>query len=560
MSTLSVNPPYPVFTDVDGNPLNDGYVYIGVANQNPEVVPTPVYWDVDLTIPAIQPIRTNGGYPSRNGTPARLYANGDYSIKVLNKNRSFIYTSPTATDRFSDVVITGDYSADEISFLQSGIGAVARSAQSKLRDVISAFDFMTAAQIADVESNTASINVTAAVQAAIDSTPVNGGTVYLPAGTYLISTLEFPNQPKIVNLVGESMTSAILQMATAAGPIIRKVQTAGRIDGAILSDFTVRANAASDKTNLSHKALVLSGWNNAFFKRIAYKSFTTTSGSVGKFIDLAANPYLSYQNVFEGISCEVNYGPSQVISLNNNGAGVFSNPNIVEIRDCWFYALGGCNTIINAADCTGVTVRNCEFEDCPGATGVVMGQNTLVESCWFELIATNIATNSTASTDGSSSVVMRNYFSGAGTSFIDTIGIRPLWIGNAGGGQTVTGQGVTILTPLGGSPAVPTITGGDGTLTETARTVVTPLDASGRVVYQMWYNNTPASVGNKQFFISAIAGYTLELFTVGVIRGGNGEPRPAAGDATGGFWVSYGATDGHSIIVRATYKKTGTFT
>jgi hypothetical protein len=356
------------------------------------------------------------------------------------------------------------------------------------------------------------------------------------------------------------MNSAILQMATAAGPIIRKVQTAGRIDGAILSDFTVRANAASDKTNLSHKALVLSGWNNAFFKRIAYKSFTTTSGSVGKFIDLAANPYLSYQNVFEGISCEVNYGPSQVISLNNNGAGVFSNPNIVEIRDCWFYALGGCDTIINAADCTGVTVRNCEFEDCPGATGVIMGQNTLVESCWFELIATNIATSSTTSTDGSSSVVMRNYFSGAGTSFIDTIGIRPLWIGNAGGGQTVTGQGVTILTPLGASPALPTLSGGDGTLTESSRTVVTPLDASGRFVAQLSYVNTPASVGAKQFTVSAVAGYTIENMSLGVIRDANGDPKAVGMTPTSTVWVAYTTTDAHSVIIRITYKKTGTFT
>ena len=93
MSALSINPPYPVFTDTDGQPLEDGYIWIGTANLNPLTNPIVVYWDAALTIPAGQPIRTINGYPSRAGTPARLYAGADYSIQVQNKNGSVLYTS-----------------------------------------------------------------------------------------------------------------------------------------------------------------------------------------------------------------------------------------------------------------------------------------------------------------------------------------------------------------------------------------------------------------------------------------------------------------------------------
>jgi hypothetical protein len=93
MSALIVNPPFPIFTDIDGQPLENGYIWIGTANLNPQTNPINVYWDASLTIAAAQPIRTLGGYPSNSGTPARLYVNADYSIRVQNRNGSTIYSS-----------------------------------------------------------------------------------------------------------------------------------------------------------------------------------------------------------------------------------------------------------------------------------------------------------------------------------------------------------------------------------------------------------------------------------------------------------------------------------
>jgi len=93
MSALSVEPPYPAFADADGQPLDDGYILIGTVNLNPITNPIAVFFDAGLTISAVQPIRTSGGYPVYQGTPARIYAASDYSIQVQNKNGTVVYTS-----------------------------------------------------------------------------------------------------------------------------------------------------------------------------------------------------------------------------------------------------------------------------------------------------------------------------------------------------------------------------------------------------------------------------------------------------------------------------------
>jgi hypothetical protein len=132
MSALSIQPPYPVFAETDGQPLEDGYIWIGTANLDPQGNPINVYWDAALTQLAAQPIRTQGGYPVNSGTPATLYVNSDYSIRVMNKNGSTVYSAPAATERFSDVVFTGTIDADQVVYQPPGFGAVATTVQDQL--------------------------------------------------------------------------------------------------------------------------------------------------------------------------------------------------------------------------------------------------------------------------------------------------------------------------------------------------------------------------------------------------------------------------------------------
>lgn len=93
MSALSVEAPYPAFAGTDGQPLDDGFINVGVVNLNPITNPIAAFFDAALTIPAVQPIRTSGGYPVYQGTPARFYVGSDYSIQVKDKKGSVVYTS-----------------------------------------------------------------------------------------------------------------------------------------------------------------------------------------------------------------------------------------------------------------------------------------------------------------------------------------------------------------------------------------------------------------------------------------------------------------------------------
>lgn len=73
-------------------------------------------------------------------------------------------------------------------FVPAGTGAQTRTWQAKARDIVSVFDFMTTAQIADVQARTLSNSVSTAVQAAIDYVETNGGTLHFPSGSYRLDT------------------------------------------------------------------------------------------------------------------------------------------------------------------------------------------------------------------------------------------------------------------------------------------------------------------------------------------------------------------------------------
>lgn len=72
---------------------------------------------------------------------------------------------------------------------------------------VNVFDFMSAAQIADVEAGTFAQNVTAPVQAALDS---GAASVYFPAGTYKVSTLTVPATVRQITGVGANRANATI--------------------------------------------------------------------------------------------------------------------------------------------------------------------------------------------------------------------------------------------------------------------------------------------------------------------------------------------------------------
>lgn len=92
-----VENPFKMFTDESGQPLEAGFIFVGEVNKNPEAFPIPIYWDEELVTPAVSPVRTVSGYPSRSGTPAVVYASeGDFSITIKDKNGRLIFSRLSA--------------------------------------------------------------------------------------------------------------------------------------------------------------------------------------------------------------------------------------------------------------------------------------------------------------------------------------------------------------------------------------------------------------------------------------------------------------------------------
>jgi microcystin-dependent protein len=102
-----VTQPVKQWNDLNGKPLDGGYIYFGTANQNPETTPIQMYWDAAGLIPAAQPARTVGGSITRQGTPANIYATGDFSITVRASDGTLVFTFPTSTDLQLALAIAG---------------------------------------------------------------------------------------------------------------------------------------------------------------------------------------------------------------------------------------------------------------------------------------------------------------------------------------------------------------------------------------------------------------------------------------------------------------------
>lgn len=133
-----------------------------------------------------------------------------------------------------------------IGHIASGTGAVARTVQGKLRDVVSVFDFMTAAQIADVQAGTALVDVTAAIQAAIGAvTAAGGGTVYLPEGSYKVTSSLTADGSKDIWLKGDGWSSIITTSTASCIPIDFGDSTQDRTADIRVTDLRVTGAAGT---------------------------------------------------------------------------------------------------------------------------------------------------------------------------------------------------------------------------------------------------------------------------------------------------------------------------
>ncbi|CAB4131029.1 Pectate lyase superfamily protein [uncultured Caudovirales phage] len=156
--------------------------------------------------------------------------------------------------------------SNTVAYTPAGTGAVATTVQTKERQIISVFDFFTAAQIADVNSCTASIDTRDAINAAIEYAYTfvvtqtvfdeygwqsrGGATIYFPPGKYLTSSGPIQIRPN-VSLKGNGKSSSVIY-STYNGIIceVKQASKSGEYNqaGITIQDLMVIGNRATTST------------------------------------------------------------------------------------------------------------------------------------------------------------------------------------------------------------------------------------------------------------------------------------------------------------------------
>lgn len=446
MSAYSVSEPFLQFVDRDGQPLEDGYVFIGLGGANPEANPITVYLDAALTTPIAQPIRTTNGYPVNGSTPVALYVNAsDYSVTLKDKNGSLVVT------RLSNVIsvpfdnTTGSISATRVTFQQTG-SSVTRTLDSRLKESVSVFDFMTAAQIADVQARTLLLDVTAPIQTAIAS---GARDVYFPAGSYRVtsSSLGIGGTPVIrppqgvpmrihgagAGDPGTSLASTIIK-DFGDGKVVSLLGTFVQLNDTVLCDMAIQATALTKElvyVSNAGKCMVERVWlQTAGFDGLRVEDSTsitirdvrTTGTNTGGGIILAQNTigcvvdgcYISDHAKGLWIAAAGGTRPRghTVIGCTFSGSADVSlyldNADDCRAYGCTFLP-GDPNEHIfvdgSVSPCVNNLVHGCKFETVGGGSlmssvRIDRANGTTLDSCWIDATgATNswvVTANATA--------------------------------------------------------------------------------------------------------------------------------------------------------------------
>jgi hypothetical protein len=391
---LPVEAPFKTYTGLDGKPLNNGYVYFGLPDQNPITAPVTVYWDKEGTIPAAQPLRTVNGYIMRAGTPANVFFDGGYSEVVQDsKGRQVFYARNSNTFSIAAQIaaILSNLSATTVNFLQKGVGAVLRTLQDRGEDSICVFDFMSPAQIADVRALTRSVDVTVAIQAALDYAAPRSRAVYFPGGTYLISSsLLLVNSAR---LIGETqractiwgatgMTTPLINSKTGIDLTYTTISDMGFYNGAHCIGITVSAETAFMKF-IRCDFYAIAGYNCVYVNKLLQTSLFDSCTFSGGNLGVCCAAFTANANTF--INCK--FGNHAYASV------YFRNSSVNNFFGCNFEGGGiAGRTVIDVTVSEALNFYGCYFEN--GHTYLLNDQSSQngvsFEKCHFTYAVGNV--------------------------------------------------------------------------------------------------------------------------------------------------------------------------
>lgn len=315
---------FDVVQDRSGTCIPNALVYVYTAGNTLATL----YLDNGIT-PTVNPVTTNA-----DGEYAFYAANGTYTLNIQ--------ATGYASDSRPGTIIFDPADGGVGIFVQAGTGAVTRTAQNKMRDIISVKDF---GAVGDgVTDDRAAIVL--ALAAAKNS------ALYFPAGTYLISnsiSLDstytnmrlFGDGASSVLKLGNNATEATIQFRQVSNIIVENLKFDGNGTNQIsASARCVRIDRAA--TNLS--------FENVWF-------FNSYDNNVACFYTSGFGPVKTVS--FTNCSFET------VIAANNSNIILWNTENIT-FQGCYFtgwkYDAISCN-FFTPAVIGGLVVDSCYFQN-----------------------------------------------------------------------------------------------------------------------------------------------------------------------------------------------------
>ena len=201
MANLSPVPKLQFF-DANGNPLVGGKLYSYEAGTT---TPLPTYTDYGAGTPNANPVILD----SRGEASVWLGA-PRYKLKLTTSTDVEVWTVDNVggADQATLAQLATSGGSALVGFIQSGAGAVATTVQTKLREQVSIFDFMTSAQIADVQAGTLTLDCAASFNTALAASK----NIYFPPGKYRFNSTITINGARGLTLRGAA--SALLASGT----------------------------------------------------------------------------------------------------------------------------------------------------------------------------------------------------------------------------------------------------------------------------------------------------------------------------------------------------------
>lgn len=305
--------------------------------------------------------------------------------------------------------IVANISSDDVAFTPAGTGAVATTVQSKLRESVSVFDFIPAAQVVYIQANnTASQDagiVTAGIQDAVTYVYDTGKSLYFPSGTYLMSsTITMGNTSdtavKFCYFHGDGDSSVIKVTAANVNPFLWQGPnpdvdgTGNRIDGRIVIENLKFLGPSSFGSNTNSIGVKFYGVQGITIRNCLFTGWY--DGEHYRNCDIVSRYNVYSQSNYNAVNSSASgyaiTGGGQLNSFNTYGGLVANNSNygiqyVGGIAPCFFgvnFVLNGTSLVLSPNNAGGATVtanptiHGCYFEGDTSTSIILGGGNGIV--------------------------------------------------------------------------------------------------------------------------------------------------------------------------------------